>query len=180
MVAIQNGSQLPSRVREFGVSNAVDRQVGVTVPGDQRFGAIGMRTGFLLHLADIAHMRVIQTLLSEIGLTATRATALAFIRENPECGQTKLGQALEINRASTMEVVNALVQMGAVERRSGFDKRSKALVLTPTGHDLYAQFDAISVKVDEIIAGELSAQDAHELARLLSTIRVAAARFTTA
>ncbi|UVO55515.1 MarR family winged helix-turn-helix transcriptional regulator [Sphingomonas sp. SUN039] len=151
-------------------------RIGVTPPHRNDFGVIGSRLGFLLHLADVAHMRVIQDMLGEIGLTATRATALAYIRANPGCGQTELGRALEINRASTMEMVNALALVGAVERRSGRDKRSNALFVTAVGEALFNQFDEISIKVDEGITATLTSDEAQLLARLLCNIRGTAAR----
>lgn len=150
-------------------------RIGV-IPRQNDFGVIGSRLGFLMHLADLGFMRVIQEMLSEIGLTATRATALAYVRANPGCGQTELGRALEINRASTMEVVNALSLVGAVERRSGRDKRSNALFVTAIGEALFEQFDEISIKVDEIIIATLPPGDAHRLAGFLGAIRDAAAR----
>ena len=158
------------------MSSASVSSIGATARPTHEFGSIGARAGYLLHVADIAAMRMIQEMLGDIGLTATRATALAYIRENPGCGQTELGRALQVNRASAMEVVNALVLIGAVERRSGRDKRSNSLVLTQAGETLYGQFDAISVKVDEIITVRLSPDDVRELTRLLTAVRDAAAR----
>lgn len=141
------------------------------------FGVIGARLGFVLHFADLGMMRLIQDMLGDIGLTATRATALAYIRANAGCGQTELGRALEINRASAMDVVNALSLVGAVERRSGRDKRSNALFVTAVGEDLFVQFDEISIKVDKMITATLGPGDAARLARLLSGIRHAAGRY---
>jgi len=151
-------------------------RIGLAIAPERDVGAIGDRIGYLLHLADIAHMRAIQDLLGDIGLTATRATALAYVRANPGCGQTELARALQINRASAMEVVNALALIGAVERRSGRDKRSNALFLTPIGDTLFAKFDEISIKVDEVVTSRMSPDDIRELTRLLVLVGDNAAR----
>jgi DNA-binding MarR family transcriptional regulator len=63
-------------------------------------------------------MDLIRGMLAELGLTATRATALAYIRTHPGCRQAELGRALSINRASAMEVVNALTALGRLRRAS--------------------------------------------------------------
>jgi DNA-binding MarR family transcriptional regulator len=105
----------------------------------KKLGFVGTRLGYILHITDVQHRHIIRDMLSDIGLTPTRASALSFIKANANCGQAELGRALEINRASNMELVNSLVALNAVERRGGRDKRSNALYLTDKGEELCAQ-----------------------------------------
>lgn len=135
------------------------------------FGFVGERLGYILHRADLRHMGLIRELLADIGLTPARATALAFIQANLGQGQAELGRALEINRASTMELVNSLVALDAVERREGRDRRSHSLFLTERGQALFAQFQKISVEVDGIITSQMSPDEIDMLSRLLTAMQ---------
>jgi DNA-binding MarR family transcriptional regulator len=137
----------------------------------KKLGFVGTRLGYILHITDVQHMHIIRDMLSDIGLTPARATALAFIKANANCGQAELGRALEINRASNMELVNSLVALNAVERRSGRDKRSNALYLTDKGEELCAQFLRISIEADAILTADLTPEESGELSRLLTIMQ---------
>ncbi len=134
----------------------------------KRLGIVGERLGYLLHRTDLLHMQYIRAELSALGLTPARATALAFIHENEGCRQNDLGQALGINRSSTMEVVNSLVGLNLMERRNSPDRRANSLFLTDKGELLFEQFLAISRDVDDVIAASLSENDKAVLVELMT------------
>ncbi len=136
----------------------------------KRLGFVGERVGYLLHRVDMLHMQLIREELAEIGLTPARATALAFVNANAKCRQKDLGQALGINRSSTMEIVNALVSLNALERRVAIDRRTNMLVLTPQGQRLFEQFSAISKEVDTTITTSFSSDDHIKLLGLMGRI----------
>lgn len=143
--------------------------------GAGKIGEIESRLGYRMHRADLLHMRLLREHLSDIGLTPARATALAFLHTHPGAGQSDLARALDINRASAMEMVNLLVRLGAIERREGRNQRTNALHLTTVGDDLYARFVAITVEMDrqtcvDLSAGEL-AQFEHLLSRISATLQ---------
>ena len=139
---------------------------------DKRLGLVGDRLGYMLHRTDVLCMQLIREELAVLGLTPARATALAFVHENPGRRQNDLGQALGINRSSTMEAVNSLVALGAIIRRSGADRRTNALFLTPRGEQMFEQFVAISQDVDEVIAASLSNDDRAKLIELFTKIAI--------
>jgi DNA-binding MarR family transcriptional regulator len=116
-------------------------------------------------------MGLIRELLTVIGLTPARATALAYIQANLGQGQAELGRALEINRASAMELINSLVALNAVERREGRDRRSHSLFLTERGQELFAQFQKTSIEVDGIITSQMSSDELDMLSRLLTAMQ---------
>jgi DNA-binding MarR family transcriptional regulator len=115
-------------------------------------------------------MQLIRGQLASLGLTPARATALAFVHENPGCSQNDLGAALGINRASAMELTNVLVGLEAIERRKGSDRRSHALYLTPVGERRFGQFVEVSREVDEVISDSLSPADSDKLVELFAQI----------
>jgi DNA-binding MarR family transcriptional regulator len=135
-----------------------------------KLGEIEGRLGYRLHRTDLLAMQLMRDHLSDIGLTPARATALAYVRAHPGAGQSDLARALDINRASAMEMVNQLVRIGAIERREGRNQRTNALHLTAEGDDLYNRFIAITFEIDSQISADLSPEEVVMFERLLSRI----------
>ncbi|WP_223806721.1 MULTISPECIES: MarR family winged helix-turn-helix transcriptional regulator [unclassified Novosphingobium] len=148
-------------------------------PGTGLFGDIGERLGYQLHATDVLAMDLIRGMLAELGLTATRATALAYIRTHPGCRQAELGRALSINRASAMEVVNALTALGAVAPRQQGVSRRGGIHLTLRGETLYEEFRMASLRADAVSFGGLSETERETLRVLLARVRASTLDFTT-
>ena len=138
---------------------------------DAMFGVIAERLGYQLRRLDIMAMSALFEALSQIGVTPGRATALIFISLHEGCDQNALGRALGINRASTMATVNALVSIGAAERRPGRDRRSNALHLTEAGHRLCAEVEQVTADHDAEFFGVLSAEEKATLDMLIRKTR---------
>ena len=138
----------------------------LTDAGLRGLGEIEQRLGYRMHRLDLLHLEMLRERLDEIGLTPARASALAFVRTNPGAGQSDLARALDINRASAMEMVNLLTGINAIERREGRNPRIHALHITPSGEELYARFIAITVENDRLITASLSPAEQVEFARL--------------
>ena len=135
------------------------------------FGVIADRLGYQLRRLDILAMSELFEALSQIGVTPGRATALVFIALHEGCDQNALGRALGINRASTMATVNALVALGAVERRAGRDRRSNALHLTKAGRQLRDEVEQVTADHEEQFFGVLTAEERATLDRLVRKTR---------
>ena len=131
------------------------------------FGLIEGLLGYQLHRTDLMAMDLLAEALAEFGLTAARATGLVYVALHEGCDQTVLGNALGINRASTVALVNALVSLGAIERRAGRDRRSNALCLTETGRGLRLQSERIMAEHDSMVFGVLTDDKAETLRELL-------------
>ena len=150
-------------------------EAGQTSPeADTGLGPVGVietRLGYVLHRTDLLAMEVVRGVLGEVGLTPSRATAIAFIRGNPGTDQSTLARALGIKRASAMELVNMLEALGVVRRKPGRDRRSNALHLTAKGTQLHARFIEASAEADRIIAGGLTSQEVKQFRALLRRVR---------
>jgi len=72
-------------------------------------------------------------LMEPLKLTPSRTLAVAFLHEHPGVDQTSLGEAMGMNRGSTMMLVDNLESTGFVRRAPGSDRRSNALYLTKQG-----------------------------------------------
>jgi DNA-binding MarR family transcriptional regulator len=141
---------------------------------DPIVGELGMRLGYQLRRVDLLAMESLYEDIAGLGVPPGRATAMAYIERHPGCDQTELGNALGVNRASTMAAVNALVALGVVERRSGRDRRSNALHLTEKGRRLHTEVIELTAEHDEHFFHMLTASERAELFRLLVKIRHAA------
>jgi DNA-binding MarR family transcriptional regulator len=93
------------------------------------------------------------------------------IHLNEGCDQTALGRALDINAATTMGMINALVALGAVERRRGTDRRSNSLHLTTRGRDLAQAVQELTADHDRAFFSSLSGQERHVLYALMRKLR---------
>ena len=142
-------------------------------------GALAQRLGYQLHRLDVLAMERLYGVMKEVGVPPGRGTALVYVDLHPGCDQAALGRVLGINRASTMAAVNALVGLGAVERRAGRDRRSNALHLTDEGRRLVAEMMRITADHDAQLFGTLSEPERAELFRLLTKVRAAAAGAAT-
>lgn len=134
-------------------------------------GDIARRLGYQLRRVDMLSMGALQDRLSDIAVPPGRATALIFIARHPGCDQMELGHVLGINRASTMSAVNSLVDVGAVERRPGRDRRSNALHLTQYGHRLADEIVRVTAEHEQQFFGSLTVEERAELSRLLLKAR---------
>lgn len=139
------------------------------------FGALGARLGLLLHYADVNAHAGLTLRLEPLNLTPVRATAIVYVGEHDGCDQMALGRALGVNRPRAMKIVDELEARGAVERRSGRDRRSNALHLTPHGAELRALIEAVTIEHDEAVFGDLTPDERTELRRLLLKLRPYAA-----
>lgn len=134
-------------------------------------GEVACLIGYQLRRADILSMQQLYEAMAEVGVSPGRATALVYIGLHPGCDQTALGRVLDINRASTMAAVNALVALGAVERRAGRDRRSNALHLTEDGELLRLDVTRLLNEHESSTFGALSDAERAELFRLLVKVR---------
>ncbi|WP_326523065.1 MarR family winged helix-turn-helix transcriptional regulator [Sphingomonas sp.] len=133
-----------------------------------RFGALGNLLGFPLRQADVRWLHSLNERLAPLDVTAARAAALLFIEHNPGCSQAALGDALRINRASTVSAVDDLERVGAVERRkANGNARNNALYLTEAGQTLHAAIGAEARAHEAAYFAALSGEEREQLRALL-------------
>lgn len=150
---------------------AVREKTGLRPAATAMFGPIETRIGYLLHRTDLLHMDTLRLLLTPMGLTPARATAIAYFSNNPGAGQSDLARAIGISRASAMEMIDQLEGIAAIERRPGRNLRTNALWLTAKGEQLHEQFLNATVEVDRLVTTGLDEAERAELERLLQCVR---------
>jgi DNA-binding MarR family transcriptional regulator len=104
------------------------------------------------------------------GLRAIDGGTLQVIEANPGCNQAEIGRLLGVQRTNMVPIIAALVKSGYIERRPA-DKRSHALHLTPTGHELNSRLRAIVERIDAFFFGDLDAESRAVLRTALKSIK---------
>jgi DNA-binding MarR family transcriptional regulator len=129
--------------------------------------------GFQLKLLQVEADTRAREALSAFDITPARVSALMMIRSNPGCTQTALGEALSVNRASAMKIVNYLEGRGFVERQASADPRANALQLTDTGREELDAMTKALYECDQETLARLSASEADLLLQLIHKLRSA-------
>lgn len=89
--------------------------------------------GFQLKMLQLELDARARLALAPFDISPARVAALMMINANPGTTQTALGNALSVNRASAMKLVNFLERRALVRRKPGADARANAVYLTPSG-----------------------------------------------
>lgn len=124
-----------ARVSDAGpaVASANAATAGV-LDGD--IGALDDVIGFHIRLAHGATYRHFTETFSELGLTQKMVSVLWLIDDHPHIAQADIGRRLQMDRATTMAIINRLEARGLLVRgESTRDRRRQTLTLTATGHE---------------------------------------------
>lgn len=119
--------------------------------------------GYQMRLLHVASDRLAREALAPFDITPARVTALIVIANNPGCTQTALGEALSINRASAMKLVNHLEGRGFIARETALDPRAHALVLTETGEEMLSRMIDALDHADDRTLSALDEAERHAL-----------------
>lgn len=96
---------------------------------------------------------------------------LQVIAANPGLCQSRLAEAMGVDRSTIVAVLHALEGRGLVERRAApEDRRSHALHLTREGRAALARMERLVLRHEEEVAAGLSAAERRTLMRLLARL----------
>ncbi|TAK88188.1 MAG: MarR family transcriptional regulator [Betaproteobacteria bacterium] len=124
--------------------------------------------GYRLRLAQQAVFRDFSASVAEI--SPGRFGILLLIDANPGVTQSRLAQAVSLERSTMVGVLHALQGSGLVERRRGTDRRTNGLWLTPRGHALMARLKRRIQAHERRVASRLSAAEREQLLGLLGKL----------
>jgi len=110
--------------------------------------------------------------LDYVGLTRPQYSVLSLVATNDDLSQAEVGKSLDMDRASTMAVVDKLESAGMIERRiSAVDKRMHALQLTEAGRKAFPALNRKVVEHENSYMKRLSATEQTLLFECLTKIR---------
>lgn len=127
--------------------------------------------GYNLRRAQVAVFADFAATLAPCDLTPGQFGVLVLINANPGLNQTRLGEALGIDRSTVVAVIDKLEDRGLVERApSPDDRRSYALRLSDAGLKLLDQARPLVRAHEARLAQHLDAGDQEQLITVLQKL----------
>jgi DNA-binding MarR family transcriptional regulator len=134
-------------------------------------GALGDFVGFRVRLAQIRVFRDFERSLAELGVTPASFSVLEVLRANPGATQTRLANAVHLDRSSVVPLLDKLEQRGLLRREaSTTDRRNNHLYLSAQGVALLAAAMARVREHEQRMTGRLSVPEKKLLVSLLGRI----------
>lgn len=124
--------------------------------------------GYRLRLAQQAVFRDFGQTVSD--LPPGRVGILLLIEANPGVTQTRLAQAVGLDRSTLVGVLHALEARGLVERRRGADRRTNGLLLTRAGSTLVSALKRRIRLHERRVAARLTPEERAQLLALLGKL----------
>jgi MarR family transcriptional regulator, organic hydroperoxide resistance regulator len=123
------------------------------------------------------HRAIAAAELAQLGLFPNQEIMLIQLAASDGLPQKTLAQTLKVNHATVTKTVGRMEKAGLVERReSDQDRRITLVYLTPAGRALHDKVIGIWRHLEELTAGQLTAEDRAAFLRASDKIRRAMAR----
>ena len=134
-----------------------------------RPGALPGLLGYRLRLAQQAVFRDFAASVGEV--SPGRFGILLLIEANPGVTQSRLANAVHLDRSTMVGVIHTLQGRGLVERRRGEDRRTNGLWLTRAGRGLVARLKKRIAAHERRIAARLTEAERAQLIVLLEKLQ---------
>jgi DNA-binding MarR family transcriptional regulator len=132
----------------------------------------GLLSGLLGYRLRVAQQTVFRDFARSIPEASPgRVGILLLIDANPGVTQSRLAQAVGIDRSTMVGVLHALQARQLIERRRGEDRRTNGLWLTRTGRALVASLKQRIRIHERRVASRLSAAERAQLLALLEKLQ---------
>lgn len=127
------------------------------------------KIGYQIRMADRILSR---DFVNDVGLTQVQYSVYSLVATNENLSQVEVGESLDMDRASTMAVVDKLEAAGLIERTvSVVDKRMHALRLTEAGRKGFPAINRKVIEHENRFQHKLSASEQAVFSRCLWKIR---------
>jgi DNA-binding MarR family transcriptional regulator len=138
--------------------------------GDPAAGELADLLGYRLRLAQLAVFRDFAQSLGRLGVSPGRVGILMTIEKSPGLAQSRLAEAVGLDRSTIVPLLDQFETAGWVERRPGPDRRTNGVWLTAHGRRFVTRVKA-GVRIHESrIAQRLTLAERIELMRLLDKV----------
>lgn len=137
----------------------------------EEIGELNDIVGFHIRLAHGAVYRHFTETFSDIDLTQKQVSVLWLVADNPGMSQIEVGQRLQMDRATTMTIVNRLQDRLYLRReRCETDGRKQALFLTEGGEKALMQAKHAIGEHEEWLKGRFTDDEIEKLVEMLARI----------
>ena len=134
-------------------------------------GGLNGIVGFHIRLAHGAVYRHFTETFAELDLTQKQVSALWLVADHPGISQIELGGRLQMDRATTMTIVNRLQERAYVRReRSESDGRKQALYVTDAGLGALAEAKRCIGEHEGWLKARFSPAEIEKLVEMLARI----------
>ena len=131
-------------------------------------GILSGLLGYRLRLAQQAVFRQFARAIPE--LSPGLAGILLLVEANPGVTQSRLAQAVRLERSTLVGVLHALEERGLLERRRGEDRRTNGLWLTAFGRTQLRRLKRRIVAHERAVAARLAPAERRQLLALLQKL----------
>ena len=143
----------------------------LTEDKDEHLGALADIVGFHIRLAHVAVYRHFTGTFADLDLTQKQVSVLWLVDDRPGIAQIEVGQRLQMDRATTMTIVNRLQDRGYLRReRSASDGRKQALYLTGQGCKALAKAKACIAEHEAWLKSRFTPDEVKLLVEMLARI----------
>jgi len=150
-------------------SNKMDRRPG----RDNRLdhGVLPALIGYQLRLAQVAVFRDFEHTVGELGISPGRVGVLELVSCNPGITQSRLAEAVGLDRSTLVPVLDELERRALVEPRRGEDRRTNGLWLTLSGKRLLSRVKRRILAHERRMVSGMSERERDQLVALLTKLR---------
>ena len=138
---------------------------------DSDIGGLADIVGFHIRLAHVAVYRHFTETFADLDLTQKQVSVMWLVGDHPAISQIAVGQRLQMDRATTMTIVNRLQERGFLRReRSTSDARKQALYLTPEGGKALGKAKDCIAAHEAWLKGRFTPDEVKKLVEMLTRI----------
>jgi DNA-binding MarR family transcriptional regulator len=136
---------------------------------DIDLGGLDQFTGYVVRRAQVWMFQDFKRVLKELDITPAQFSVMKIVAANPGIAQARVAEALFIERARLVQMLDRLEVAGLIRRaRSSTDRRSHALHLTEQGARLLAKLEARIEQHERNVVARIGERGKRELLRLLA------------
>lgn len=147
----------------------VDAYGGTRRAASANLGGLDQLTGYAVRRAQIWIFQDFKRALKGLDMTPAQFSVLRIVEANPGLAQARVAEALAIEGARLVQMIDRLEARGLVVRtRSATDRRSHALHLTPSGAGLLERLGELVDAHERNMVARIGARDKSELLRILA------------
>ena len=141
-------------------------------PGDGLdHGILPDLIGYQLRLAHLVFFRDFERTVGDLGISPGRVGVLVLVNGNPGITQSRLAEAVGLDRSTLVPVLDDLERRGFVERRRGMDRRTNGLWLTPSGKRRLGRVRRRIAAHEHRMVSGMSEKERDQLVALLARLR---------
>lgn len=133
-------------------------------------GILPTLLGYQLRLAQITVFNDFAASARDFDVSPGRFGMLVLVEVNPGVTQTRLAEAVGLDRSTLVAVLDQLEERGLLERRRGVDRRTNGLWLTRRGKSLVARMKERIRAHEDRLAARLSETERSALLALLRRV----------